>query len=82
MKLLFTITISFLITTALSQTYQLPNLKFAYSEYEPFIDARTMEIHHSKHHQAYVNNLNKAILGTKLEKLPLNTILLNISNLS
>jgi superoxide dismutase len=41
-----------------------------------------MEIHHSKHHQAYINNLNKAITGTKLEKLPLNTILLNISNFS
>jgi superoxide dismutase len=65
-----------------SQTFQLPSLKFAYTEYEPFIDAKTMEIHHSKHHQAYVNNLNKAILGTKIEKLPLNTILMNTSNVS
>jgi superoxide dismutase len=65
-----------------SQMFQLPNLKFAYSEYEPFVDAKTMEIHHSKHHQAYINNLNKAILGTKLEKLPLNVILMNISNFS
>ena len=65
-----------LCSIAWSQTFQLPNLKFAYTEYEPFIDAKTMEIHHSKHHQAYVNNLNKAILGTKIEKLTLNTILM------
>jgi len=41
--------------------FTLPNLPYAYDALEPHIDARTMEIHHSKHHQAYVNNLNAAI---------------------
>ena len=46
-------------------THQLPKLEYDYEALEPFIDAKTMEIHHSKHHQAYVDNLNKA-----LEKYP------------
>jgi superoxide dismutase len=71
-----------LFTLGWSQTYKLPNLKFSYTEYEPYIDSKTMEIHHSKHHQTYVNNLNKVITGTKLENLPLNTIMLNVSNFS
>lgn len=41
--------------------YVLPKLNYAYDALEPFIDARTMEIHHTKHHQAYVNNLNAAL---------------------
>ncbi len=41
--------------------YELPKLPYAYDALEPFIDARTMEIHHTKHHQAYVNNLNAAL---------------------
>src|SRR5690554_5442258 len=41
--------------------YKLPELGFAYDALEPFIDAKTMEIHHTKHHQAYVNNLNAAL---------------------
>lgn len=41
--------------------YKLPELGYAYDALEPFIDARTMEIHHTKHHQAYVNNLNAAL---------------------
>ena len=41
--------------------YELPKLPYAYDALEPFIDAKTMEIHHSKHHQAYVNNLNAAL---------------------
>lgn len=43
--------------------HTLPNLPYDYSALEPYIDARTMEIHHSKHHQGYVNNLNKALEG-------------------
>ena len=47
--------------------FDLPSLSFAYDALEPHIDARTMEIHHSKHHAGYTNNLNAAIAGTEME---------------
>ncbi len=47
--------------------FELPKLSYAYDALEPHIDARTMEIHHSKHHAGYTNNLNNAIAGTDLE---------------
>ncbi|MDF7808120.1 superoxide dismutase [Pontiellaceae bacterium B12219] len=50
--------------------YELPALPYAYDALEPYIDARTMEIHHTKHHQAYVNNVNAALEGTALADLP------------
>ena len=62
-----------------SQTQTLPKLTYSYSALEPFIDSTTMKIHHSLHHQAYVNNLNKAIVGTPLENVPLIDIMLTIS---
>lgn len=47
--------------------FELPKLNYAYDALEPTIDAKTMEIHYTKHHQAYMDNLNKAIEGTDLE---------------
>jgi len=47
-------------------SFELPKLPYAYDALEPHIDAKTMEIHHSKHHQAYTTNLNAAIEGTEL----------------
>ena len=48
--------------------YSLPELPYAYDALEPHIDARTMEIHHTKHHQAYINKVNDAIAGTPWEE--------------
>lgn len=48
-------------------SFELPKLDYAYDALEPHIDARTMEIHHTKHHAAYTNNLNGLIAGTDLE---------------
>jgi superoxide dismutase len=62
-----------------AQVYTLPSLPFALDAFEPFIDAQTMEIHHGKHHAAYVNNLNKAISGTSMEKVSMNDLLMYAS---
>ena len=59
--------------------FELPKLNYAYNALEPHIDARTMEIHHTKHHQAYVNNVNAAIAGTDADKLSIEEICANIS---
>ncbi|RME17721.1 MAG: superoxide dismutase [Bacteroidetes bacterium] len=59
--------------------FTLPKLEYAYNALEPHIDARTMEIHHTKHHQAYIDNLNKAIVGTDAEKLSIEEICRNVS---
>ncbi|MCX8143674.1 MAG: superoxide dismutase [Bacteroidia bacterium] len=59
--------------------FTLPKLEYAYNALEPYIDARTMEIHHTKHHQAYIDNLNKAIAGTDAEKLSIEEICRNVS---
>lgn len=60
-------------------SFQLPTLKYDYKALEPYIDALTMEIHHTKHHGAYTNNLNAAIEGTSLSSLSIEDILKDIS---
>ena len=55
--------------------FELPALPYAYDALEPHIDARTMEIHHSKHHNGYTTNLNNAIAGTELEGQPILNLL-------
>ncbi|MEK6494532.1 superoxide dismutase [Myroides odoratimimus] len=58
--------------------FELPKLPYAYDALEPHIDARTMEIHHTKHHNAYTTNLNAAIAGTALEGKTIEDILANL----
>ncbi len=59
--------------------YSLPPLPYAYNALEPHIDARTMEIHHTKHHQAYINNVNTAIAGTDFEKLSVEQLISDLN---
>jgi len=61
--------------------FELPKLNYAYNALDPYIDAQTMEIHHSKHHAAYTNNLNAALQGTENEAKTIEQILANISKL-
>jgi len=65
-------------------TFELPALPYAYDALEPHIDARTMEIHHSKHHAGYTNNLNGAIAGTDLDGKSIEDILttLDMNNMA
>lgn len=59
--------------------YTLPALPYAYNALEPHIDARTMEIHHTKHHQAYITNVNNAIAGTELEQKSVEDLIANLA---
>jgi len=59
--------------------FKLPDLSYDYNALEPYIDGRTMEIHHSKHHAAYTANLNKAVEGTSLEGSSIEEIFSGIS---
>ncbi|GGY09507.1 superoxide dismutase [Mn] [Litchfieldella qijiaojingensis] len=58
--------------------HTLPELPYGYDALEPHIDALTMEIHHSRHHQTYVNNLNAALEGTGLEEVPVDELIANL----
>ena len=58
--------------------FELPKLPYAYDALEPHIDARTMEIHHGKHHNGYTTNLNNAIAGTDLEGQTIESILTSL----
>jgi superoxide dismutase, Fe-Mn family len=62
--------------------FELPALGYALNALEPHIDAKTMEIHHGKHHNAYVTNLNNAVAGTDTEKMSIEAICQNISKMS
>ncbi|MFW6289621.1 MAG: superoxide dismutase [Mariniphaga sp.] len=62
--------------------FELPTLGYDYSALEPHIDARTMEIHHTKHHQAYTDKLNDAVKGSNLEGKSIEEILKNVSGQS
>jgi|TARA_Y100000310_G_scaffold299212_1_gene333848 Fe-Mn family superoxide dismutase len=57
---------------------ELPKLPYDYNALEPHMDAKTMEIHHSKHHQAYVDKLNAAIKGTEFESMDVNELIKNL----
>jgi superoxide dismutase, Fe-Mn family len=58
--------------------YSVPDLPYAFDALEPHIDARTMEIHHDKHHAAYVTNLNAALEGTEWMDRPIDSVLANL----
>ena len=61
--------------------HTLPNLTYSYDALEPYIDARTMEIHHTKHHAAYINKLNEALeKAPKLRDLPVTTLLSDMAS--
>lgn len=61
--------------------FTLPALPYAHDALEPYIDTTTMQIHHGKHHQAYVDNLNKAVIGTENEHKTIEELMANVSNL-
>jgi Fe-Mn family superoxide dismutase len=66
----------------IEMVFELPDLKYDYNALEPYIDARTMEIHHSKHHGGYTSKLNDAVSGSNLEGLDIEAILKNVSGQS
>ena len=61
--------------------YTLPKLPYAYDALEPNIDAQTMEIHYSRHHQTYVNNLNAAVEGTEFANLAVEVLVAQVQSL-
>jgi len=61
------------------QTLEFPALPYAYDALEPYIDARTMEIHYDRHHRTYFNNYVNAVKGTPLENLPLEKVFASVS---
>jgi superoxide dismutase, Fe-Mn family len=64
---------------SLMMAFSLPELPYSFDALEPYIDAKTMEVHYTKHHQAYLDKFNKAIEGTDMATKPLEYIIRNIS---
>ncbi|APQ13795.1 superoxide dismutase [Pseudomonas oryzihabitans] len=62
-------------------SHTLPQLPYAYDALEPHVDAQTMEIHHTKHHQTYINNLNAALEGTEFANLPAEEVVRQLDKL-
>jgi len=63
-------------------SYKLPELNYSYDALEPFIDARTMEIHYTKHHQTYIDNLNKALEGRdEFKDMPIEDLIASLNTL-
>src|SRR3954471_16342987 len=65
--------------TSSAAGFTLPKLPYAFDALEPHIDAKTMEIHHDRHHKAYVDNLNKALMGSDLSKKRISEVLRDIN---
>ncbi len=61
--------------------FTLPALPYAYDALEPHIDAQTMEIHYTKHHQTYINNLNAAVEGTEYAEWPVEKLVASVQQL-
>ena len=81
MKNIKLLVVLFLVAFTASAQFTQKALPYVYNALEPFVDAQTMEIHYSKHHAAYVKNLNAALTGTADEKLSLNEIFDKVSKL-
>jgi superoxide dismutase, Fe-Mn family len=60
--------------------HTLPNLPYDYNALEPYIDEQTMRIHHTKHHQAYIDKLNGAVKGTKFETMPVDDVIKHLND--
>ena len=82
MKRFQIVSVLLLLTLSVSAQFAQKPLPYAYSDLEPFIDAQTMEIHYSKHHAAYVKNLNAAVVGTDAATMTVKEIFANVSKLS
>ena len=63
-------------------SFELPELPYSNDALEPHIDAKTMEIHHGKHHAGYTNNLNSALQGTSMEGLPIEEVPVSYTHLT
>jgi superoxide dismutase, Fe-Mn family len=68
------------LTMEYNMAYQLPPLPYAYDALEPNVDTQTMQIHHTKHHQTYINNINAGIEGTEWEKLSVEELVKRVND--